>query len=180
MSREVTVVRTGVANTASVLAGLRRVGAAPRLADRPAEIVSAGRVVLPGVGAFAAGMERLRDDHGRVALVFSLVQQEQALRVNRLGEELLPETRCFVHTGLDLIEVVRLVAVRRPRRADARECRHVSGVRQDDVIEGRENAAKAARRALELFDREVSTGCDESLRRPCAIPERLVQDLIHQ
>jgi hypothetical protein len=35
-------------------------------------------------------MEGLRDDHGRVALVLSFVQQKQALRVNRLGKELFP------------------------------------------------------------------------------------------
>lgn len=57
---EVVVVRTGTANLASVLAGLERAGAAPRITDEPEEVEVAPRVVLPGVGAFSAAMERLR------------------------------------------------------------------------------------------------------------------------
>lgn len=56
----VQVVRTGVANIASVLAGLRRLGAEPALTEDPQTVATATAVVLPGVGAFGAGMERLR------------------------------------------------------------------------------------------------------------------------
>ena len=50
--REVVVVATGVANTASVVAALRRAGATALVtADRDA-IARAQRLVLPGVGAF--------------------------------------------------------------------------------------------------------------------------------
>jgi glutamine amidotransferase len=57
---EALVVRTGTANLASVLAGLRRIGAAPRLTDDAAEVRSAKHVVLPGVGAFGAAMAQLQ------------------------------------------------------------------------------------------------------------------------
>ena len=57
---EVVVIRTGVANTASVRAGLRRAGAAPRMTSDAEEVRRANYVVLPGVGAFAAGMQNLR------------------------------------------------------------------------------------------------------------------------
>lgn len=57
---EVLIVATGVANLASVEAGLRRAGARPRVSNDAAAITAADRVVLPGVGAFAAGMEQLR------------------------------------------------------------------------------------------------------------------------
>jgi imidazole glycerol phosphate synthase glutamine amidotransferase subunit len=60
---EVLVVRTGTANMASVLAGLRRAGAAPRVSVDPAEVENALSLVLPGVGAFAAAMKQLEDDH---------------------------------------------------------------------------------------------------------------------
>jgi imidazole glycerol phosphate synthase glutamine amidotransferase subunit len=53
------VVRTGVANLASVLAGLARVGATPVLIERADEIVAAERLILPGVGAFGAAMAAL-------------------------------------------------------------------------------------------------------------------------
>jgi imidazole glycerol-phosphate synthase subunit HisH len=57
---DVWVVTTGTANTASVLAGLRRVGAAPRLGCDASAIRDAERLVLPGVGAFGAAITRLR------------------------------------------------------------------------------------------------------------------------
>jgi imidazole glycerol-phosphate synthase subunit HisH len=58
---DVTVVVTGVANLASVLAGWRRLGAATHVTEDPDEVRRADRVELPGVGAFGAAMERLRD-----------------------------------------------------------------------------------------------------------------------
>ncbi len=58
---DVAVIQTGVANTASVLAGIAAVGGNPRLVDKADEIKSAGAVVLPGVGAFAAGMGSLAE-----------------------------------------------------------------------------------------------------------------------
>jgi imidazole glycerol phosphate synthase glutamine amidotransferase subunit len=56
----VPVIRTGTANLASVLAALRRAGAEPELSSDPEVVAGAERVVLPGVGAFAAAMEGLR------------------------------------------------------------------------------------------------------------------------
>lgn len=56
----VTVVETGAANLASVCAGFERVGAQTTLSRDPRIIASAQRVVLPGVGTFAAGMAALR------------------------------------------------------------------------------------------------------------------------
>jgi imidazoleglycerol phosphate synthase glutamine amidotransferase subunit HisH len=56
---DVAVVATGTANTASILAGLRRAGARARLTDRARDVADAARVVLPGVGAFAAARARL-------------------------------------------------------------------------------------------------------------------------
>jgi imidazole glycerol phosphate synthase glutamine amidotransferase subunit len=61
MSRPaVSVVSTGVANVASVLAAFRRLGAEPREVDQPEAISSAELLVLPGVGAFAAAMQALQ------------------------------------------------------------------------------------------------------------------------
>lgn len=60
---EVLIVPTGTANIASVMAAFRRLGAEPRVAERPDEVVAATHVMLPGVGAFGASMARLRE-HG--------------------------------------------------------------------------------------------------------------------
>lgn len=57
--QEVVVVRTGTANLASIVAGLKRVGAKPRIVESRPEVESARRLVLPGVGTLAAAMETL-------------------------------------------------------------------------------------------------------------------------
>lgn len=59
--QDVWIIETGVANIASLFAGFRRLGAAPALTTDPDVVRTADRVVLPGVGAFAAGVARLRD-----------------------------------------------------------------------------------------------------------------------
>ncbi|MBK8976979.1 MAG: imidazole glycerol phosphate synthase subunit HisH [Planctomycetes bacterium] len=57
------VVATGVANLASVVAGLRRAGAEPQLTADARLVARAPAVLLPGVGAFDAGLATLRE-HG--------------------------------------------------------------------------------------------------------------------
>jgi glutamine amidotransferase len=86
VSRPVAVVRTGSANLASVLAALRRAGAAAQVTEDPGVVRAARRVVLPGVGAFGAVMPRLaacgiaealreRLDDGRPLLAICLGMQ---------------------------------------------------------------------------------------------------------
>lgn len=50
--RRVTVVRTGAANLASVVAAFERLGCEVSLTTDPASVLPAERLVLPGVGAF--------------------------------------------------------------------------------------------------------------------------------
>ena len=57
--KDVLVLKTGIANLASIVAGLRRAGARAYFSDDPDEIHAAAHVVLPGVGAFKAGMDVL-------------------------------------------------------------------------------------------------------------------------
>jgi imidazole glycerol phosphate synthase glutamine amidotransferase subunit len=57
----VAIVRTGVANTASVAAAFERCGAAVERATTPDVVEDAPFLVLPGVGSFGAGMEALRE-----------------------------------------------------------------------------------------------------------------------
>lgn len=58
-ARAVTIIRTGTANVASVTAAFERLGLQVDFTDDPGEVGRASFVVLPGVGSFAAGMERL-------------------------------------------------------------------------------------------------------------------------
>jgi len=86
--RRVTVVATGIANTASVVAALERLGAHAEVTDDAGRLRDAGPVVLPGVGAFGAGMNRLRGRNvdGEIA---SRVRGGQAVLAVCLGMQML-------------------------------------------------------------------------------------------
>lgn len=86
----VLVVPTGTANLASVLAGLRRLGGEPALAADPDEVVSADRVVLPGVGAFGAAMGEIEERAMRSALTGRIELGRPTLLVC-VGMQLLAE-----------------------------------------------------------------------------------------
>ena len=59
MNDSLAIVPTGTANTASVLAALRRLGGEPEIARNGDDVAVAERVVLPGVGAFGAAMDEV-------------------------------------------------------------------------------------------------------------------------
>ncbi|MDP8224792.1 MAG: imidazole glycerol phosphate synthase subunit HisH [Candidatus Lernaella stagnicola] len=101
----VLVVRTGVANLASVLAGLERVGVTAQISNDPREIESAERVLLPGVGAFGAGMLQLRADRLVEPLRRRIAGNRATLAIC-LGMQLL----CAAseeHPGMEGLGVVR-------------------------------------------------------------------------
>lgn len=56
---KVAVVDYGMGNLGSVCRALSELGAEPRVAESPAQLSSADRLVLPGVGSFGEGMENL-------------------------------------------------------------------------------------------------------------------------
>src|SRR2546423_2944896 len=57
---DVVIVDSGVANLASITSGFGRLGASVAVTRDPAVVRQASRVVLPGVGAFGAGLGALR------------------------------------------------------------------------------------------------------------------------
>jgi len=57
--KSVAVIDSGLGNSRAVLNMIRRAGGAPRLARTPLDFGDAGLIVLPGVGAFDAGMRAL-------------------------------------------------------------------------------------------------------------------------
>lgn len=85
---DVTVLAYGAGNVASVQFALERLGATVRLTADPAGIAQAERLILPGVGAAAWAMSRLRD----LDLVAPLRAFERPLLGVCLGQQLLFET----------------------------------------------------------------------------------------
>ncbi|MFT5735643.1 MAG: imidazole glycerol phosphate synthase glutamine amidotransferase subunit [Planctomycetota bacterium] len=107
----VQMVKTGVANIASVAAALTRLGADVELTSDAAVIRDGEAVVLPGVGSFGAGMEALRRDGLDAALVERIAAGRPTLAVC-LGLQLLcasSEETAGVQ-GLDVLpaDIVRL------------------------------------------------------------------------
>ena len=61
MTPRVTVIDYGASNLLNVARALEHCGAEVLLADQPEAVIDAGRIILPGVGAFADGMAGLQD-----------------------------------------------------------------------------------------------------------------------
>ena len=87
---EAVIVRTGIANLASILAGFGRAGAKTRVSQDPADVLEADYVVLPGVGAFEAGMRTL-EENGLVEALQTRIQQGKPTLAVCLGLQLLCE-----------------------------------------------------------------------------------------
>ncbi|TZF90060.1 imidazole glycerol phosphate synthase subunit HisH [Cognatilysobacter lacus] len=84
---DVVLIDAGGANIGSVRYAFERLGVAARFSADAEEIASAGRVVLPGVGAAANGMSRLRE----LGLVECVRDLKQPLLGVCLGMQLLYE-----------------------------------------------------------------------------------------
>ncbi len=91
MTPALVVVPTGTANTASVLAGFRRLGAAPEIARGADDVAGADHVVLPGVGSFGAAMAEIDRVGMRAALRERLSEERPTLAVC-VGMQLLAVT----------------------------------------------------------------------------------------
>ena len=78
---EVTIVDYGMGNIGSIVNMLKKLGVTPAVASTPGEIEVASRLLLPGVGAFDAGMRHL-DERG---LTEALSRKAISERVPVLG-----------------------------------------------------------------------------------------------
>ena len=88
---EVAIVPTGTANLASVQAAFRRLGAEPRIVEDVAAVSAASHVMLPGVGAFGASLQRLREQ-GLDRALRERVQADRPTIAICVGHQLLFET----------------------------------------------------------------------------------------
>ena len=86
--KQVVVVPTGTANTASVIAAFKRLDTEPVVAASPKAVEEADRVVLPGVGAFAPAINRIDQLGMREALTGRIHRGQPTLAIC-LGMQLL-------------------------------------------------------------------------------------------
>lgn len=87
---KVAIIRTGVANLASVLAGFARAGVETELVEDAATVAAATHVLLPGVGAFGAGMAALAE-RGLVEPLRARIAAGRPTMAICLGLQLLAE-----------------------------------------------------------------------------------------
>lgn len=102
MDSEIAIVSTGTANLASVSAAFERIGYDPRIVDVPSDVRSGDRLVLPGVGSFATGMnaitanrwadylqERYAADQATLSICLGMQMlgqgSEEAVNINGVG-----------------------------------------------------------------------------------------------
>jgi glutamine amidotransferase len=106
----IVVIDSGVANLRSVQNALNHLGAHAKIAHTPHDLDGAHRIILPGVGAFAAGMEQLRA-RGFVEPIREKVAEGIPLLGICLGMQLIFEhsEEMGSHEGLGLLpgKVVR-------------------------------------------------------------------------
>jgi imidazole glycerol phosphate synthase glutamine amidotransferase subunit len=88
MSRRIAIIRTGTANLASVWAAFRRLHVPTTVVTRPGELWPDDAVVLPGVGSFAAAIQRLNEAQWTQVLVGRMERDEPTLAIC-LGLQLL-------------------------------------------------------------------------------------------
>lgn len=88
MRGDVAVVYTGVANTASVLSVFEKLNLKAFLTDDAKELEEARFVVLPGVGAFAAGMKKLTSA-SLISCLRKRVEESRPLLAICLGFQML-------------------------------------------------------------------------------------------
>ena len=75
------IVDSDVANLASIAGAFRRLGVTPVVTADPAIVRDAARIVLPGVGAFGAGMMALRS-RGLDTLIRDHASRGESVRAN--------------------------------------------------------------------------------------------------
>ena len=103
--KEIVIIKTGVANLASVIAGFKRAGTKTKVSVNPKEVINATHVMLPGVGHFGAGIKAL-EDTGLAECIRERLDKELPTMSICLGMQMLFEKseESIETTGLGLVK----------------------------------------------------------------------------
>ena len=86
----ITILHYGMGNLGSILNMLKRIGVAAEVCERPEELAKASKLLLPGVGAFDAAMQRINGIKGlREALDRKVLEEKTPILGICLGMQLL-------------------------------------------------------------------------------------------
>ena len=104
INKSVSIVDYGIGNIHSVQHAFQHVGAKVSLIQHPEEVEKASRLILPGVGAFADGMQELKN-RNLVEALESYVKSGKSLLGICLGMQMLGTSseEFGVHMGLNFV-----------------------------------------------------------------------------
>ena len=104
MNSRVGIINCGVSNLANVVKAVKHVGAEAVVLDGASAVEGLGKLILPGVGSFKAGMEFLRQ-HGYAAAIRDFAESGRPVLGICLGMQMLLSTseEFGQHEGLGLI-----------------------------------------------------------------------------
>lgn len=104
MSKKIVMIDYGAGNIRSAQKAFEHLGAEITLTDRPEEVLAAKKLVLPGVGAFGAGMDALRKNNLDSAIVEAVNKGVPFLGIC-LGMQFLfnQSNEMGIHKGLSLL-----------------------------------------------------------------------------
>jgi len=144
----VTIVDYGVGNLLSVSRAFEHLGAHVTVSSTPAEIEAAERLVLPGVGAFAAGMAEL-EKRGLIGPILAFAASQRPFLGICLGMQMmLSESEEFgTHKGLGLIPGKVVALSRHTRAGETRKIPHVGWSALTPAREGAWNGTALAETA---------------------------------
>lgn len=102
----IAIIDYGMGNLASIKKALEYVGGKPFLTSNPADLSRAKKIVLPGVGAFADGMVRLKESGMDAGLRRAIIEEKKPFFGICLGMQLLAKKSYEFgeHEGLGLID----------------------------------------------------------------------------